>query len=47
MSSTREEAARSGLLLVAQLSRRRRTRHSPAGKTIWCEQALPTTGRWR
>ncbi|MGR6970459.1 SpoIIE family protein phosphatase [Streptomyces cynarae] len=36
-----------GLLLVAQLSRRWGTRHSTAGKTIWCEQALPTTGRWQ
>ncbi|MER6736843.1 CHASE3 domain-containing protein [Streptomyces puniciscabiei] len=34
-----------GLLLVAQLSRRWGTRHGPAGKTIWCEQALPATGR--
>ncbi|TDT97315.1 histidine kinase-like protein [Streptomyces sp. 846.5] len=33
-----------GLLLVAQLTKRWGTRHSMAGKTIWCEQALPTPG---
>jgi anti-sigma regulatory factor (Ser/Thr protein kinase) len=32
-----------GLLLVAQLTQRWGTRHSTAGKTIWCEQTLPTT----
>ncbi|MBW8794111.1 MAG: SpoIIE family protein phosphatase [Streptomyces sp.] len=30
-----------GLLLVAQLTRRWGTRQTAAGKTIWCEQALP------
>ncbi|WP_225102667.1 SpoIIE family protein phosphatase [Streptomyces sp. CoH27] len=34
-----------GLLLVAQLTQRWGTRHGTAGKTIWCEQALPTPGR--
>jgi anti-sigma regulatory factor (Ser/Thr protein kinase) len=34
-----------GLLLVAQLTQRWGTRHGMAGKTIWCEQALPMTGR--
>jgi serine phosphatase RsbU (regulator of sigma subunit) len=29
-----------GLLLVAQLTQRWGTRHSPSGKTIWCEQSL-------
>ncbi|MEU9240585.1 SpoIIE family protein phosphatase [Streptomyces sp. NPDC048385] len=33
-----------GLLLVARLSRRWGTRQTAAGKTIWCEQALPATG---
>ena len=32
-----------GLLLVARLSRRWGTRQTAAGKTIWCEQALPAT----
>ncbi|MEU6197427.1 SpoIIE family protein phosphatase [Streptomyces sp. NPDC047061] len=32
-----------GLLLVAQLTRRWGTRQTSAGKTIWCEQALPVT----
>ena len=32
-----------GLLLVAQLTQRWGTRYSTAGKTIWCEQPLPTT----
>ncbi|MBA2810254.1 SpoIIE family protein phosphatase [Streptomyces sp. KM273126] len=36
-----------GLLLVAQLTQRWGTRHSTAGKTIWCEQALPTSGQWQ
>lgn len=31
-----------GLLLVAHLSRRWGSRHTEAGKTIWCEQACPT-----
>ncbi|MFE2068963.1 SpoIIE family protein phosphatase [Streptomyces sp. NPDC059467] len=31
-----------GLLLVAQLTQRWGTRQTSAGKTIWCEQALPT-----
>lgn len=31
-----------GLLLVAQLTQRWGTRQTPAGKTIWCEQGLPT-----
>ncbi|WP_329314671.1 SpoIIE family protein phosphatase [Streptomyces sp. NBC_01262] len=31
-----------GLLLVAQLTQRWGTRQTKAGKTIWCEQALPT-----
>ncbi|MFD3453725.1 SpoIIE family protein phosphatase [Streptomyces sp. NPDC058691] len=31
-----------GLLLVAQLTGRWGTRHTPAGKTIWAEQSLPT-----
>ncbi|MEU9156369.1 SpoIIE family protein phosphatase [Streptomyces sp. NPDC048417] len=30
-----------GLLLVAQLTQRWGTRQTSAGKTIWCEQALP------
>ncbi|MEU0374182.1 SpoIIE family protein phosphatase [Streptomyces sp. NPDC006283] len=30
-----------GLLLVASLTERWGTRHSPSGKTIWAEQALP------
>jgi CHASE3 domain sensor protein len=33
-----------GLLLVAQLTQRWGTRHSPTGKTIWCEQTLPPPG---
>ncbi|RAG82462.1 hypothetical protein DN069_27760 [Streptacidiphilus pinicola] len=33
-----------GLLLVAQLTQRWGTRHSTAGKTIWCEQTLPIAG---
>ncbi|MER7179258.1 SpoIIE family protein phosphatase [Streptomyces hyaluromycini] len=33
-----------GLLLVAQLTRRWGTRQTSAGKTIWCEQALPAAG---
>ncbi|MEZ0069785.1 serine phosphatase RsbU (regulator of sigma subunit)/anti-sigma regulatory factor (Ser/Thr protein kinase) [Streptacidiphilus sp. MAP12-20] len=37
---TFEEGGR-GLMLVAQCSTRWGTRHSPAGKTIWAEQALP------
>ncbi|MEY9941692.1 hypothetical protein ABH932_006280 [Streptacidiphilus sp. MAP5-52] len=36
-----EEGGR-GLMLVAQCSTRWGTRHSPQGKTIWAEQALPT-----
>jgi GAF domain-containing protein/anti-sigma regulatory factor (Ser/Thr protein kinase) len=32
-----------GLLLVAQLTRRWGTRHSRAGKTVWCEQRLEGT----
>ncbi|MFG2953128.1 SpoIIE family protein phosphatase [Streptomyces sp. NPDC048291] len=32
-----------GLLLVARLTRRWGTRQTSAGKTIWCEQALPAT----
>ncbi|MGO4421224.1 ATP-binding protein, partial [Streptomyces sp. MCAF7] len=32
-----------GLLLVAQLSLRWGSRHSATGKTIWAEQALPST----
>ncbi|GGM93039.1 SpoIIE family protein phosphatase [Streptomyces fuscichromogenes] len=32
-----------GLLLVARLTRRWGTRQTAAGKTIWCEQALPAT----
>ncbi|WP_406435913.1 SpoIIE family protein phosphatase [Streptomyces sp. NBC_00631] len=32
-----------GLLLVARLTRRWGTRQTAAGKTIWCEQALPVT----
>ncbi|MCD9876260.1 SpoIIE family protein phosphatase [Streptomyces guryensis] len=38
-----------GLLLVAQLTQRWGTRHGTTGKTIWCEQMLPTPGglgRW-
>lgn len=31
-----------GLLLVAQLTQRWGTRQTSTGKTIWCEQALPT-----
>ncbi|MER5516152.1 SpoIIE family protein phosphatase [Streptomyces sp. NPDC002763] len=31
-----------GLLLVAQLTQRWGTRQTSVGKTIWCEQALPT-----
>jgi hypothetical protein len=31
-----------GLLLVAQLSQNWGTRHTTSGKTIWCEQKLPT-----
>jgi GAF domain-containing protein/anti-sigma regulatory factor (Ser/Thr protein kinase) len=31
-----------GLLLVAQLSQHWGTRHTTTGKTIWCEQELPT-----
>jgi PAS domain S-box-containing protein len=31
-----------GLLLVAQLTQRWGTRQTPTGKTIWCEQTLPT-----
>ncbi|MGI5456113.1 SpoIIE family protein phosphatase [Streptomyces sp. CA-249302] len=35
-----------GLLLVAQLTQRWGTRQTRSGKTIWCEQTLPTeTGR--
>ncbi|WP_254885970.1 SpoIIE family protein phosphatase [Streptomyces sp. NA02950] len=30
-----------GLLLVAQLTQRWGTRHTPTGKVIWCEQPLP------
>ncbi|MFJ3823232.1 SpoIIE family protein phosphatase [Streptomyces nodosus] len=33
-----------GLMLVAQLTQRWGTRHAREGKTIWCEQTLPTTG---
>lgn len=33
-----------GLMLVAQLTQRWGTRHAHEGKTIWCEQALPTAG---
>ncbi|MEU5023256.1 SpoIIE family protein phosphatase [Streptomyces milbemycinicus] len=33
-----------GLLLVAQLSLRWGSRHSATGKTIWAEQALPSSG---
>ncbi|GGJ63606.1 SpoIIE family protein phosphatase [Streptomyces brasiliensis] len=33
-----------GLMLVAQLTQRWGTRHAREGKTIWCEQALPTAG---
>jgi HAMP domain-containing protein len=36
-----------GLLLVAQLTQRWGTRHSASGKTIWCEQPLPTPGQWQ
>ena len=32
-----------GLLLVAQLTQSWGTRHTTTGKTIWCEQRLPTT----
>ncbi|WP_079063517.1 SpoIIE family protein phosphatase [Streptacidiphilus griseoplanus] len=38
---TTDEGGR-GLLLVAQLSRRWGTRHTPTGKIIWAEQAIPT-----
>jgi anti-sigma regulatory factor (Ser/Thr protein kinase) len=31
-----------GLLLVAQLSHKWGTRHNTTGKTIWCQQELPT-----
>ena len=31
-----------GLLLVAQLTQRWGTRQTSTGKTIWCEQSLPT-----
>jgi hypothetical protein len=31
-----------GLLLVAQLTERWGTRYGAFGKTIWCEQVLPT-----
>jgi anti-sigma regulatory factor (Ser/Thr protein kinase) len=31
-----------GLLLVAQLTQRWGTRQTSTGKTIWCEQTLPT-----
>ncbi|MCW2560101.1 MAG: hypothetical protein JWP55_4065 [Mycobacterium sp.] len=34
-----------GLLLVAQLTDRWGTRHTPAGKTIWTEQSLPARGK--
>ncbi|MCD0484006.1 SpoIIE family protein phosphatase [Streptacidiphilus sp. ASG 303] len=37
---THDEGGR-GLLLVAQLSARWGTRHTPSGKTIWAEIALP------
>ncbi|WP_306185280.1 SpoIIE family protein phosphatase [Streptomyces sp. MK5] len=32
-----------GLFLVSQLSSRRGTRHSPAGKTVWAEQEIDAT----
>ncbi|SCD56450.1 hypothetical protein GA0115242_109038 [Streptomyces sp. SolWspMP-5a-2] len=34
-----------GLFLVAQLTRRWGTRHTPEGKTIWAEQDLPPAAR--
>ncbi|MFD5424357.1 SpoIIE family protein phosphatase [Streptomyces sp. NPDC127084] len=37
---TYDEGGR-GLLLIAQLAHRWGTRHTPTGKTIWTEQALP------
>jgi hypothetical protein len=33
-----------GLLLIAQLTERWGTRQTTTGKTIWCEQLLPTAG---
>lgn len=33
-----------GLMLVVQLTQRWGARRTAAGKTIWCEQALPPTG---
>ncbi|MER5358988.1 SpoIIE family protein phosphatase [Streptomyces sp. NPDC002785] len=39
---TTDEGGR-GLFLVAQLTRRWGTRHTPEGKTIWTEQELPAT----
>ncbi|MFF4350362.1 SpoIIE family protein phosphatase [Streptomyces sp. NPDC001530] len=39
---TYDEGGR-GLLLIAQLTTRWGTRHTPTGKTVWTEQALPPT----